>query len=333
MNLINSSKLQANQDQLINFFDYKPKLKNMLTEISSGLQKKQKSISPKYFYDQRGSDLFQKITQIKEYYPTRTEIKIIQEKSHLIEEQIAKNPVIVEYGCGSSEKIFHLLEAINSSHSYLAIDISKEHLLEMTQDLAKQFPDIEIIALCADFTQTLKLPLTNEHYQLPRVAFFPGSSIGNFEPQLAQKFLKNIYETLGKGSGLLIGVDLKKDIQILEKAYNDDQGITAEFNKNLLRRINKECNANFNLEAFEHHAFYNEELGRIEMHLTSLNDQQVSVANQDFSFEKGESIHTENSYKYSIEEFQSLAHQAGWLAQAVWTDEKKLFSLHYFVAN
>lgn len=314
----------------VEFYDLHPKPTDLYLEVYQGLQKNKKSIPPKFFYDEKGSDLFSKITQLEEYYLTDTEKKILRENGAHIGEFIGEQSIIIEYGCGSSEKIQILLDFLCRPKSYVAIDISKEHLLGMTQGLKKTYPELEVIAVCADFTSSFQLPLNGEHKAYKKVVFFPGSTIGNFEPEEAEVFLSNVTGVVGSNGGLLIGVDLKKDLEALQSAYNDTKGVTSDFNKNLLSRINRECESNFNLDNFKHHVFYNQEHGRIEMHLKSLVDQTIHFNESPINFKSGETIHTENSYKYSLEEFQNLANSAGWTRRQFWTDKQGLFSLQYF---
>lgn len=313
----------------LKFHDLHPEISDLFSEVYHGLLLPKKSIPPKFFYDERGSDLFNKITELDEYYLTDAEKEILRERGSEIGRQIGPHCVIIEYGCGSSEKIHLLLDHLSHPHTYMAIDISKEHLVEMTEDLAKSYPDVDIHAICADFTQPLQLPLNGEHKDLKKIAFFPGSSIGNFDPAQAKRFLRTIREEVGPRGGLLIGVDLKKDTEKLQAAYNDSQDITAQFNKNLLVRINRECHSNFDLDNFQHQAFYNAELGRIEMHLESKKDQIVALNDTPIPFKLGETIHTENSYKFSVKEFLELTRHAGWNPVHTWTDSKDLFSIHY----
>jgi dimethylhistidine N-methyltransferase len=303
---------------------------NFLAEVTKGLLQDKKYLPPKFFYNELGSDLFHQITQLPEYYPTRTELSILNDQKEQIAATLPENPIIVEYGCGSSEKIIHLLKALRNPHTYLGIDISREHLIKLAEGINQAFPQLEVIALCADFTRPLSLPLNGQHDGYPKLAFFPGSSIGNFEPESAKNFLAIIGKSLGPESGLLIGVDLKKPSELLNQAYNDNQGITARFNKNILKRINDELGGGFELSQFRHKAFYNSEKGRVEMHLESLGEQSVTIQGLAIDFREGETIHTENSYKFQIEEFQSLAQEAGWQANRVWTDPNRLFSLQYF---
>jgi L-histidine Nalpha-methyltransferase len=314
----------------ITFYDLYPPRENQLFEVLGALQRSPKSISPKYFYDETGSNLFQEITQLEEYYLTRTEIQILKEYSQKIASLFGRDCTLIEYGCGSSNKIEILLNTLPNTTTYVAIDISRKHLLDLSQNLSQSHPLLDILAICADFTMHLDLPLS-ETDSGNKIVFFPGSSIGNFDPPEARHFLSNILKTVGRDGGLLIGVDLKKERSILEAAYNDAHGITARFNLNLLRRINQECEADFDLQQFRHQAFYNEALSRIEMHLVSLIDQEVHLGGKRISFKKDETIHTENSYKYHIEEFQQLAREVGWNPMKVWTDPNNYFSLHYMI--
>jgi dimethylhistidine N-methyltransferase len=315
------------------FFDYHPAMENLLTEVLESLGRDPKRIHPKFFYDQRGSSLFEQITDLPEYYLTKSEIEILTTQGKEIADRLGENLLVVEYGCGSSEKIHLLLNFLKRPHSYVAIEMAKKPLLDLTASLSRDYPALEIIAVCADFTRPIKLPLNGKHGSLPRLAFFPGSSIGNFEPSDAVGFLQNIRSEMGPNGGLLIGVDLKKKSARLHRAYNDSAGITDAFNKNLLARLNRECSANFDLEDFDHRAFYNEAAGRIEMHLVSRRKQRVLLGKRELFFARGETIHTESSYKYHIEEFQELAQRAGWKPKSVWTDSQELFSLQYFAST
>lgn len=314
----------------IRFYDHHPKPADFYTDVMEGLQREQKVIPPKYFYDQRGSQLFDAICELPEYYPTRTELGILKDNAREIAECIGPECLLVEPGSGSSYKVRTLLDSMQPQ-AYIPMDISKTHLIQAASKLSDDYPWLEVHASCIDFTEKLHLP-----DELPavekKVAFFPGSSIGNFEPLDAIHFLADMAEMVGQDGGLLIGVDLKKDRHILDAAYNDASDITADFNLNLLERINRELQGEFDLNTFEHHAFYNEARGRIEMHLVSKTAQQVRLDDFSIAFNKGESIHTENSYKYSIAEFQSLAAKAGFSSDQVWVDQNNLFSLHYFTA-
>ena len=311
----------------VSFYDFHPAQANLYDEVLRGLNQPARSIPPKFFYDERGSQLFDDICSTPEYYPTRTEISILQHHLDDISNCIGSQCILVEPGSGSSEKVRKLLDEVRP-HAYVPMDISKEYLLSAAEQLAREYPWLDIHATCIDFTKTMTVPVHNNESRT--VAFFPGSSIGNFEPHNAVRFLKNIANIVGPSGGLLIGVDLKKEPAVLNAAYNDIQGITAEFNLNLLHRINRELHANFDLTKFEHHAFYNETKSRIEMHLVSSERQEININGEIFRFSTGDSIHTENSYKYSVAEFELLAKQAGLKLVNLWTDADNLFSVHYY---
>lgn len=315
----------------ITFYDYHPKPADFKLDVLGGLQQEQKKIPPKYFYDQRGSELFDAICDLEEYYPTRTELSILQENSAAISECVGTECMLIEPGSGSSYKVRTLLDNMKPQ-AYIPMDISKTFLIEAANKISDDYPWLDVHASCIDFTDKLHLPATIQEAER-KVAFFPGSSIGNFEPDDAVGFLTDVAEMVGKEGGLLIGVDLKKEKDMLDAAYNDAKNITADFNLNLLNRINSELNAEFSLENFEHRAFYNEQKGRIEMHLVSKIDQQIKIEDSLVDFERDETIHTENSYKYSVEEFQRLASNAGFSAARVWTDENEMFSLHYYTTT
>lgn len=309
----------------IQFHDYHPVLNDIRDDILKGLRLEQKQIAPKYFYDQSGSKLFDQICRLPEYYLTRTEIGLLKKHGNQIAEHIGSDTVLLEFGSGSSTKIRLLLDAIRPS-TYVPLDISKKHLLNSVQLLAKDYPWLEIHALCADYAGNWDLPVLLKGR---RIAFFPGSSIGNLENGDAVKLLQQISKLVGDDGGLLIGVDLVKDMETLEAAYNDPQGITAAFNKNLLLRLNRELEANFQVAFFQHKALYNKDLDRIEMHLQSKRDQIVRISGQSFTFHESETIHTENSYKYTLSGFQQMALEAGFHSSKVWTDPDQLFSIHY----
>lgn len=324
----NAKVNQSNSNSKIEFYDFHPALADLKQEVMSGLACKQKKISPKFFYDETGSKLFDAICDVPEYYPTRTELGIIQDNMDKIVDCIGENCVLVEPGSGNSQKVRTLLEVIEPT-AYMPMDISKQHLINAANRIAEDYEWLDVHAACVDYTAPFEMPHDIPHAR--KVAFFPGSSIGNFEPEDAVRFLELIANMVGKNGGLLIGVDLKKSSETLDKAYNDAAGVTAAFNLNLLSRINRELGTDFDLLGFSHQAFYNENLGRIEMHLISERDQQVVLEDLKFEFEKGETIHTENSYKYSVDEFIALAENAGFESKQVWTDSKHLFSVHYFV--
>jgi L-histidine Nalpha-methyltransferase len=309
----------------VHFYDYHPPVADFRTEVLDGLTQTPKRISPKYFYDQRGSELFDAITELPEYYPTRTELGILQDKGEAIAQFLGDDCMLVELGSGSSRKIRTLLDALEPA-AYVPLDISRDHLLSAAKALAADYPDLEVHAACTDYSGDFQLPELPEH--LPRAAFFPGSSIGNFEPDDASQLLARLGRHLGENGKLLIGVDLKKHNHILHAAYNDTRQVTAAFNLNLLERMNRELDADFDVELFHHQAYFNDDAGRIEMHLMSDVDQTVHVAGAEVGFTAGETLHTESSYKYSIEEFHALAEAGGFVADKVWTDEQQLFSVH-----
>lgn len=315
------------------FHDAHPRAEDMLAQVLAGLALSQKRLSPKLFYDRKGSALFDAITELPEYYPTRTEIGILTDHGAAMARRIGMGQVLVELGSGSSLKIQTLLAALKPA-VYVPVDISKEHLLASAQALAERFPTLRIHAVCADYSGDFQLPQDPDWGA--RAAFFPGSSIGNFEPGAAVGLLERVRAILGEGGRLLIGVDLLKDREILERAYNDSQGVTADFNLNLLTRINRDLGADFELDAFSHRAFFNPRPdpeipngpGRIEMHLVSRRDQEIHLGERKILFRAGESIHTESSYKYDLDGFGRLAASAGFHTEQVWTDEAGLFSVH-----
>ncbi|SFU56668.1 L-histidine N(alpha)-methyltransferase [Halomonas korlensis] len=303
-----------------------PAITSLRVEILMGFRAEQKFASPKFFYDQRGSELFNQICHQPEYYPTRIEEEILANAAEDIARIAGHEATLIELGSGASRKVRLLLEAMRPS-SYLGIDISRDFLLESTRRLAADYPWLEVHAACADFSCNMALPdgLCCER----PVGFFPGSSIGNFDPQDAEDFLRGLHPLLPTGSGLLVGIDLLKDKSTLEAAYNDAAGVTAAFNLNLLERLRHELNAEIEPENFRHQAFFNEEQSRIEMHLVSQLPQVVTIEGERFRFLEGETIHTENSYKYTIGNFQALSGRAGFEAQRCWTDANSLFSVHY----
>ena len=312
------------------FKDNHPPESDFEQEVLTGLQVSPKTLPPKFFYDEVGSGLFDAICGTPEYYPTRTETAIIRDNVEAITRAIGRGCLLVEPGSGNSAKVRTLLKPLEP-HAYMPMDISKAFLKKEACKLAAEFPWLDVYAVCSDFTVSMEIPVSPKGVH--RIAFFPGSSIGNFEPEDAVAFLGNIRQMVGDDGGLLIGVDMKKDESILNAAYNDAAGITAAFNLNLLTRINRELGADFDLDAFSHHAFYNADVGRIEMHLKSLKDQQVMVAGRVIRFHAGETIHTENSYKYTTDEFAALAARAGFSLDRRWQDGQGLFSLFYFRAD
>jgi dimethylhistidine N-methyltransferase len=308
--------------------DFAPQPADLRAEVLAGLRKPQKELSCKLLYDAEGSRLFDEITTLDEYYPTRTELGILQANADEMVALIGQRTLLIEYGSGSGLKTRILLDHLADPAGYVPIDISREALAESSAALATAYPGLPILPVLADYTRDLALPAPDGEVQR-RVAFFPGSTIGNFDPEPAEQFLHAIAETCGPGGGLLIGVDLRKDPLVLHHAYNDRREVTAAFNLNLLAHVNRDLGADFNLDGFRHYACYNPIAGRIEMHLVSLAAQQAQVAGEAISFERGESIWTESSYKYSLAGFAALAERAGWRVERVWTDSAELFSVQY----
>lgn len=295
-------------------------------ELLAGLRKTQKSIPCRFLYDRRGSELFEDITELPEYYPTRTETKILRACAGDIRDATPTGSLLVEFGSGSSTKTEILLSALDRLKGYVAIDISPSALEEAEKRLSEKFPGLDIFPVAGDFSRDLVLPI--EFAPVPKIGFFPGSTIGNLVPEEAVQLLANMGRILGEGSRLIVGADLRKDPEILLAAYNDAQGVTAEFNLNILARANRDLKAKFDLSKFEHAATYDAEYGRIDMTLISKADQVVPVLGHEFTFSEGETIHTEHSHKYDAEGFRDLARRAGWTPTRVWTDENDLFSIH-----
>ena len=298
-------------------------------EILSGLKdKKQKKINSKFFYDKEGSKLFDKITKLDDYYPTRKELEILESKKEFFKKLLPEKASIIEFGSGSNIKIKKLLKAMKSPKHYIPIDISHEFLLFNAENIAKNFPYMSVKAVCADYGQiNLLKEIINQNENI--VGFFPGSTIGNYKPEEAKLLLMNFSKIIGSKNFLIIGVDLRKEKDIMEKAYNDSEGITAKFNKNILNGINKKTGLNFDTNDFDHKAYFNEEKNRIEMHLVSKRNQQIYLSDKQIKIFKGETIHTENSYKYSISEFKNLTNKSGYETIQVLTDDKKYFSIFF----
>lgn len=307
--------------------DLHPAVADFQQEVVQGLQRSAKGIPPKFLYDQKGSQLFDAICRLDEYYLTRSEIQILEDYSHDIATLIADS-VLIEFGSGSCQKIPILLKDLPHLDAYIALDISKDHLQESCITLEKQFPQVRIVGICVDYSQPLELPGSLALQNCHKVGFFPGSSIGNFAPEEAITFLKNAAIFLQSG-GLLVGVDLKKDPAILIPAYDDAQGVSADFALNVLVRMNRELGANIEVENFRYRVRYDSDTGCVEMGMVSLIDQVVQIRGHKIRFEAGEFLHTESSYKYSVEEFQNLALAAGFQPKCVWTDPAQQFSLHY----
>ncbi|ABA04571.1 conserved hypothetical protein [Nitrobacter winogradskyi Nb-255] len=294
----------------------------------AGLTHHPKQLPPKYFYDAAGSELFEQITRLPEYYPTRTELGILRDRSAEIASIIPEHAALVEFGAGAPTKARLLLAACEFA-AYVPVDISGDFLNAQARGLRKEFPHLEIHPVTADFTAPFHLP--DQVAAMPKVGFFPGSTLGNFEPHEANRFLRGARDILGKGAYMLIGVDLEKNERRMYEAYNDAAGVTARFNLNMLARVNRELGGNFDLAAFAHRAIYNRERHRIEMHLVSKKPQTARLHGHSFAFRAGESIHTESSYKYSIERFNALAKGSGWTPVAAWTDPERMFSVHALV--
>jgi dimethylhistidine N-methyltransferase len=294
--------------------------------ILNGFARRPRSIPCRFLYDERGSELFEQITKLDEYYPARVETALLEAHGAEIASVAGTGRVLVEFGSGSSRKTSLLLGALQDLHAYVPIDIAAESLKEAAQWLSARHPDLTIVPLVADFTTTSALPEIAQGKET--LGYFSGSTIGNLTRAEARSFLVSAAQLLGPGSIFLLGVDLKKSERILVPAYDDAQGVTAAFNLNLLARINRELGGSFDLARFAHEAVWNEDAGRMEMYLVSLAEQIVRVAGRGFSFAKGERIHTENSHKYSVAEFQALAGASGWHPVKAWTDPDQLFSLH-----
>lgn len=315
---------------LTEFIDLNPEIGDFRKEVIEGLSQRQKTLPCKFFYDERGSILFDRICELDEYYPTRTEIGILEERAPEIASLIGRDAHLIELGSGASVKIRTLLDALPDLAQYTAVDISRDFLLQSAESLAHDYPEIDVAAVCADYTRNFRLPSPAGSDTKRRVGFFPGSTIGNFTRDEAAGFLGRVARILGPGAGLLVGVDLKKDPERLYAAYNDSAGVTAAFNMNLLSRANAELDADFDLDAFRHDAPYVEDAGRIEMRLYSDRDQTVRIGDSVFAFGRGEYIHTESSHKYGLEEFRDMCASAGYRPVETWTDPDRLFSVHYF---
>ena len=314
----------------VHFHDAHPTLGDSRSELLQGLRQDQKTVNPKWFYDATGSDLFEQITQLPEYYPTRTEIGILSANRQAIAEHCGTGCLFIEPGSGSCEKARLLLDDLQPA-AYLPLDISADFLHESALQLGEEYPWLRVHAVCADFNQGWPFPENTPDAK--RVVFYPGSTIGNLEPQAAGDFLRRVREVIGDDGGLLIGVDLHKSSERLHAAYNDASGVTARFNLNVLNRLNQLLDAEFEEAAFSHQAFYNADEQRIEMHLISDSEQSVRCNGSSIDFASGESIHTENSYKYTVEGFAELAAASGLSLEQSWFDEDRLFSVHYLSAG
>lgn len=310
------------------FHDLAPGEDSFRDAVLAGLSTKPKSLPCKFFYDERGSALFEAICEVPEYYLTRTELSILEARAGQIAERIGPNCRLVELGSGASRKVRLLLKALEAPLAYVPVDISRDFLREAAASIAADFPDVEVVAVCADYTRPFQLPkITGPAGKT--VGFFPGSTIGNFEPEAVVAFLSHCGKLLGPGAEMLIGADVKKDKAVLDAAYNDAQGLNAAFNLNLLHRIKSELDSDIAVDGFEHLAFYNPDEGRVELYIRSLADQTAVIAGRRFSFAAGELMHTENSYKYAIPQFHALAARAGFSALETWTDPEGKFAVYY----
>jgi dimethylhistidine N-methyltransferase len=299
-------------------------------DVLDDLSQHPKRLSPKYFYDAAGSELFEQITRLPEYYPTRTELSILRDRASAISAMVPKRSALVEFGAGATTKVRLLLNEC-AFVAYVPVDISGDFIKSQAEALRQDFPGLDVHPVITDFTAAFTLPATIA--DMPKVGFFPGSTLGNFEPYEACAFMRGARDILGHGARMVIGVDLEKDERVLYEAYNDKAGVTARFNLNLLHRINRELGGNFDTGAFTHRAIYNRDHHRIEMHLISRRAQTVRVLGRNFSFRAGETIHTENSYKYSLDRFIGLARGSGWTPRECWTDAADMFSVHALVAS
>ncbi len=317
---------EAQTENLTVLRAYAPDNDGIRREILDGLWKPEKSLPSKLFYDERGSELFEQISELREYYLTRTETAIFIDRIDEIAGRIGPRALLIEFGSGNSQKTRILLDHLPDLAAYVAIDISQEKLAQSAAIIAAAYPGLNVLSLWADYTRDLELPAIGG---TRKAAFFPGSSIGNFHPREAEAFLKRVARLVGAGGGLLIGVDLKKDARTLNLAYNDPKGVTAAFNLNMLAHINREFGAGFRLDRFRHQATYNEEQGRIEMYLVSLEGQTVTFGETEITFRRDERVLTEVSYKYTVEEFERLAVGGGFHVRDVWTDGDQLFSVQY----
>jgi dimethylhistidine N-methyltransferase len=305
---------------------FAPSQQDFLEDVVQGLSQRKKVLPCKYFYDQEGCYYFECICDCEDYYVTRTEMSIMADVMCELAQIVGDRRLIVEYGSGSAMKTGFLLANLFHPGAYIPIDIFPEYLQQTVRAFTQTFPGLEIIPVCADFTKPFEIPQPGTFCR-SKLIYFPGSTIGNFSPSQAGHLLASMFLSCRRGDLVMLGIDLKKAGHILHKAYNDGQGYTAAFNLNLLKRINRELDANFCVEKFLHKAFYNEEAGRVEMHLVSVCEQRVTLGGQDFRFDDGESIHTESSHKYDLEELEELVQSSGFSIKRVWTDQRQFFAL------
>ena len=306
--------------------DFAPVQESFEDAVVAGLSAPQKAIPARFLYDEAGSRLFDRICELPEYYPTRTELKILTDKAAEIADAIGPDIALLEFGAGSSQKARLLLDALEQPAAYEPIDVSREHLVQLAEEIATAYPALQVSAICADYTQPLELP--DSETRLRRAGFFPGSTVGNLTEADARAFLSGWAGQLGRDGLMVVGVALRTSADIVVPAYDDAQGVTAAFTANVLVRANRELGADFDVAAFRHTPDYDEATGRMTIHLTSLKAQTVHVAGKAFDFALGERLHVEDSNKYSVEAFQNLARSAGYAAETVWVDPRELFSVH-----
>lgn len=311
-------------------YDFEPEVARMRKDVLGGLARDPKILPSQYLYDERGAVLFDQICDTQDYYVTQTEISILRKNLDQIKELIGPDAVVIEPGSGSGVKTKLLLEGLDDPAGYVPIDVAKKQLAEFAASMDKAYPDLDVTPVCADFTAEYELPQHVEEHR-KRIIYFPGSTIGNFMPDVALGLLRHMRQLCGSSGGILIGVDLRKEHGILERAYDDSEGVSKDFAMNYLVRLNRELNAEFTMDSFDYEAVFNEGESRIEMALVSLQDQTVSLDGADVTFKKGERVRTEVSYKYSLEDFAGLAAKAGLKVEAVWMDERRLFSIQYLV--
>ena len=312
--------------------DHHPAHEPFVEAALEGLRDSPKRVSPMYFYDALGSELFDRICELKEYYPTRTELRILEQHGNDLARCIGDDALLVEFGSGSSMKTRLLLDRLPSLAAYVPVDISRSHLLNAAHSISASYPNLEVMPVCADFTRPFLLPAPRRAASRI-VVFFPGSTIGNFDPPAALDLLRVMRQVAGPMGGLVVGTDLVKDVDVLIRAYDDSEGVTAAFNLNVLRRFNSEMGANFDLDQFRHRAVWNARAKRIEMHLVSQRPQTVVLAGETLEFEADEAIVTEHCHKYTVPGFATLAARAGWKAQAHWLDDRGYFSVNYLEAG
>jgi L-histidine Nalpha-methyltransferase len=316
----------------VTLYDYEPTPDRICEDVAVGLAARPRKLPPKYFYDDRGARIFERITQLEAYYPTRTELSILREHAVDMAQRIGPQVRLVEFGSGSGDKTWIILRHLMDPAAYIPVDISRTQLVDFAVRVTETFPDLRVEAVCADYTAEYDLPKGDEARR--SVAFFPGSTIGNFEKAEAESFLRRVRRLVGPDGGLLLGIDLRKDPDVIELAYNDPQGVTAEFNLNLLGRINRECGADFELDGFRHHAFFDDEASRVEMRLVAERSQVVQVegatdggGKRRFEFAAGDHITTEYSHKYDLETFSRMAGSAGWRIAQRWSDDRDWFAV------